>query len=149
MPVIQRSALVPYPASAMFDLVSDIDAYPDFLPWCGGAQVLESSDQHQVATVSVSKSLKQTEFTTRNRLVRPERMDMRLVDGPFKRLEGQWRFVPIGEKACRCELEVSFEFASRMFSVMMGPAFRRVCDSLVDAFTGRAHEVLGPGGAPP
>jgi len=143
MPVIQRSALVPYSASDMFDLVSDIDAYPDFLPWCGGAQVLESSDQHQVATVSVSKSLKQTEFTTRNRLVRPERMDMRLVDGPFKRLEGQWRFVPIGEAACRCELEVSFEFASRLFGTMMGPAFRRVCDSLVGAFTARAHDVLG------
>lgn len=144
MPVIQRSALVPYPAESMFDLVTDVNRYPEFLPWCGGAREIERSDDHQVATVTISRSIKRSEFTTRNVLVRPERIDMRLVDGPFRRLEGQWRFVAIDANACRCELEVSFDFASRLLGTMMGPAFTRVCDTMVDAFVKRARAVLPP-----
>ena len=152
MPVIQRSATVPHPAEAMFDLVADIDRYPEFLPWCSGARTLERDGQTQVATVSVAKKLPgigTPEFTTRNRLERPGRIEMRLVDGPFKRLHGTWRFVPIDEGSCRAELEVDFEFRSRLVGAAIRPGFGRACDSIVGAFVERAAATLPQADAAP
>ena len=145
MPVIRRSATVPHPAESMFDLVADIDAYPEFVPGCGAARVLERDATSQVATVAVSRrvpGLKRAEFTTRNRLERPARIDMHLVDGPFRHLRGTWRFAPIDDVSCRAELEVDFEFASRLVGAALSPGFGRVCDSVVDAFVTRAATVL-------
>ena len=149
MPVIQRSALVPHPPEAMFDLVADIERYPEFLPWCRAARTLERTDASQVASVSVAKRLPgigTPEFTTRNRLERPGRIDMDLVDGPFRHLRGTWRFVPAGAGGCRAELEIDFEFASRIVGRVIAPGFERVCDTVVDAFVERAARTLPDGG---
>ena len=141
MPRLQRSALVPHSADDMFDLVIDVAAYPQFLPWCSWARVSEQSDTHQVAAVTIAKSLKRSEFTTRNRLDRPGRIDMQLVDGPFKRLTGTWTFTPLDESACRVELQVDFEFGNPFVGRLILPAFKQVCDSMVGAFTRRARSV--------
>ena len=125
----------------MFDLVIDVAAYPQFLPWCSGARVSEQSDIHQVAAVTIAKSIKRSEFMTRNRLERPGRIDMQLVDGPFRRLTGSWTFTPLDEAACRVELQVDFEFGNPIVGRLILPAFKQVCDSLVGAFTRRAKAV--------
>jgi len=143
MPVITRSALVNYSAADMYQLVQDIESYPQFLPWCDDATVKEQSDSHQIASVALSKSLRQSAFTTHNRLQPGRSIHMSLVDGPFRHLEGQWTFTPIGEGACRAELEVDFEFGSRVFASLVGPAFKRVCDSLVKSFIARADSIIG------
>lgn len=146
MPVITRSALVSHPASDMYLLVQDIESYPEFLPWCDSASVQEQSDSHQVARVALTKKLRQAAFTTRNRLTPGQSIHMSLVDGPFRYLEGQWTFTPIGDAACRAELEVNFEFGSRVFATLVGPAFKRICDSLVNSFIARADQVIDSAG---
>lgn len=149
MPRITRTAHVPYTAAEMYELVRDIESYPAFLPWCSDARVLEESETHQLATVAIAKSLKQSRFTTRNRLVPERSIHVSLVDGPFRRLEGSWRFTDVGESGCRADLEVEFTFASRLFATLMGPAFTRVCDSLVGAFLRRAEALYGSAGRRP
>jgi len=146
MPRIARSAHVPHTAAEMYELVRDIESYPEFLPWCSDARVLEQSETHQVATVAIARSLKQSRFTTRNRLVPDRSIHVSLVDGPFRRLEGSWTFADIGDSGCRADLEVEFTFASRLFATLMGPAFTRVCDSLVGAFLRRADALYGVAG---
>ena len=146
MPRIARSAHVPHTASEMYRLVLDVESYPEFLPGCSDARVEEQSETHQVATVVAAKSLKQTHFTTRNRLEPESAIHVRLVDGPFKRLEGSWRFTDLGESGCRADLEVEFTFASRLLATLMGPAFTRVCESLVNAFLRRADAIYGVSG---
>ncbi len=143
MPRLQRSALVPHSAEDMFDLVSDVASYPEFLPWCGGARVIERTDTHQVAAVTIAKSVKRSEFITENTLDRPGRIGMTLKDGPFKRLTGSWSFTPIDESACRAELEVEFEFGNPFVGRLILPAFKQVCDTMVGAFTRRAASVYG------
>jgi len=127
----------------MYRLVSDIESYPEFLPWCNDARVREASETHQVATIVFAKSLRQTHFTTRNRLEPERAIHVSLVEGPFRRLEGSWRFTDIEGSGCRCDLEVEFTFAGRLLATLMGPAFNRVCDALVGAFLRRADALYG------
>jgi len=141
MPAIERSALVSHSAAEMYALVCDIESYPDFLPWCDSASISERSDTHQVATVGIDRRMKGIQFTTRNRLEPDEAIHLALVNGPFKRLSGVWRFKPISEDACRVELEMDFEFSSRLLSALLGAAFARICDSMVQAFVRRADQV--------
>lgn len=143
MPRIVRSAIAPYPASDMYRMVKDIEAYPEFLPWCSAAEVQEESATHQVASVVIAKSIKQSRFTTRNRLEPDKAIHVTLVNGPFRHLEGHWVFTDIAGQGCRAELEVDFSFSSRLLGAMIGPAFTRVCDSLVDAFLRRAATLYG------
>ncbi len=138
MQTISRSALVEHPASDMYQLVCDIQRYPEFLPWCSEAQVSERSDTHQLASVSISRFSKQSTFTTKNVLVPSQQIDMQLVDGPFRQLSGTWRFKPLGESACKVELDIEFEFASAMFARMFTPAFEKACNTVVDSFIARA-----------
>jgi len=150
MPRIARSVHVSHTAEQMYRLVLDVPAYPAFLPGCSAARIDEQSETHQVATVVAAKSLKQTHFTTRNRLEPGEAIHVTLVNGPFERLEGTWRFTDLGDAGCQADLEVEFTFASRLLGAVMGPAFTQVCDSLVKAFLRRADVVYGePGRAAP
>ncbi|BAZ94073.1 ubiquinone-binding protein [Thiohalobacter sp. COW1] len=141
---IQRSALVPYTPAEMFALVSDIDTYADFLPWCSASRVLERPDEDQLkARVEISKGGLHKAFTTHNRHQQDKCIEMRLVEGPFKRLEGFWQFDPMGETACKVSLDLEFEFANRMLSMMVGPVFNQIANTLVDAFHERARQVYG------
>jgi len=138
MPSISRTALVEHTTKAMYELVCDIDSYPEFLPWCSAAQVDERSETHQLASVTINQVINQSRFCTRNTLQTNQAITMELVDGPFKHLSGTWRFKPLGDSACKVMLDIDFEFASPVVAKMISPAFNRVCDKLVDAFIQRA-----------
>ena len=141
MPTITRSALVEHAASDMYQLVTDVDRYPEFLPWCKAARVLEQSEDCQTATVTIDERMRSASFTTRNQLVPNEAIHMTLIDGPFRQLSGTWRFKSLAENACRVELDIDFEFKTKVFAIMMGPAFSKICDTMVDAFVRRANQL--------
>lgn len=141
MPSIARSALVNFSATQMYSLVCDIESYPQFLPWCDDATMLEQSDTHQVASVTVDRRMKGISFTTRNSLSADESIQMALVSGPFKRFGGVWTFKALDESACRVELSMDFEFQSRVLGVLLGAAFTKICDTMVAAFVKRASDV--------
>jgi len=140
---VQRTALVPYTPREMFDLVSDIESYPQFLPWCSGARVLSREEDEVRASIDISKGALHKTFTTLNREQPGKMIEMRLVEGPFKRLEGFWRFDPLGEGACKVSLDLEFDFATPMLRMVVGPVFSQIANSLVDAFHRRAEEVYG------
>ncbi len=143
MTSISKSALVPYSPAEMFALVEDIEAYPQFLPWCSEARVLERNADEVRATIALSKGGVDKAFTTCNRIQQGKMIEMRLVEGPFRHLEGFWRFAPLGSDGCKVSLDMEFEFASRMLDLVVGPVFSQVANSLVDSFQQRAVEVYG------
>jgi ribosome-associated toxin RatA of RatAB toxin-antitoxin module len=122
----------------MFSLVSDVESYPRFLPWCDRASVAERGEGRTVATLRINFRGLKEEFTTENRDRGRERIDMTLVSGPFRRLEGGWRFTPLSEKACKIELDLRYEFASRLLEKVIGVVFDEIANSLVDAFSRQA-----------
>ncbi len=143
MAVINKSALVPYTPHQMFILVDDIDAYPEFLPWCSGSQVLTRSDFEVTASLEISHSGFQKAFTTRNVNEQDNRICMYLVEGPFKKLEGIWQFQALGDQGCKVLLDLEFEFSSRLIGMSFGPLFGQIAGNLVDAFTQRASNIYG------
>ncbi len=134
---------MPYSSAEMFALVDDIAAYPDFLPGCRRAEVLSRSDDEVRATIELAKGGVEKAFTTCNRIQRNKMIEVRLVEGPFKHLNGFWRFDPLGEHGCKVSLDLEFEFASRVLGLVVGPVFNQIANSLVDSFMKRAVEVYG------
>ena len=143
---IQRSALLPYPAQALYDLVNDVASYPQFLPWCDRAAVLERDDAGMTAEVGIAMAgLRQT-FVTRNVHEEGRRVQMHLIKGPFSRLEGDWHFHAVADgsqRACRVELLLNYGFESAALAALVGPIFDRIAASMVDAFVKRAEQVYG------
>jgi ribosome-associated toxin RatA of RatAB toxin-antitoxin module len=142
---VNRTALVPFSAQQMFTLVDDVASYPQFVPWVKSAKVLERSDQAVVATLEMSRIGVHERFTTRNILMPFTSIEMHLVDGPFRMLEGIWSFSPIelnGEsRGSRISLGMRFEFKSSVIELMLSKVFEASCNSLIDAFTRRAREL--------
>lgn len=140
---IQRSALLPYPVKAMFDMVNDIERYPEFLPWCSAVHILEHQGETMRAEMVVAKgSLKQS-FTTCN-IIRPEEfIEMNLERGPFSSLHGVWRFTALNENACKITLDLSFEYAGALIRMTLGPLFTQAANTMVDAFCTRAKQLYG------
>jgi len=141
--VVDRSALVHYSNDEMFALVSDIDAYPQFLPWCSGARVLSHEQHEMCARIDFSVSGVSKSFTTRNQLQPGREISMQLVEGPFSQLEGRWRFEPLGDAGSKISLFLEYDFSSKMVSLAVGPVFNKIANTLVDAFQKRAVEVYG------
>ena len=143
MIVVDRSALVAHSAQKMYALVADVESYPQFLPWCDRAVVSVSEPGRTIATLHVNFRGLKKEFTTEN-LNRPEvRIDMRLVSGPFRSLDGSWAFTALSENASKVELTLRYQFASRLVEKIAGPAFHGIADTFVDAFVRRADEKFG------
>jgi len=143
---VQRSAIVPYPAEAMFALVADVESYPEFLPGCTASTILSREPGGLVASLALSKGPFSSSFTTRNTLEPPRRLTMELVEGPFSSLHGEWTLTPLaGSSAagCRIELRVRFQFAGTARDLLLGPAFELTCSGLVAAFVERARVVYG------
>lgn len=140
---IQRSALLPYPAQALYDLVNDVARYPEFLPWCSSSEVLEASETEMVASLGVAKGGLSQRFVTRNRLVPGQVIEMNLEEGPFTELHGVWNFKPLGEKACKISLDLSFDYAGPIVKATLGPLFNQAANTLVDAFCQRAKQLHG------
>lgn len=144
MPTINRSAIVPYSPEQMFALVDNVKAYPEFLPWCHSSHEHQRSEDLVRATVELAKGKVRKSFTTQNRLHRAKIIEMKLVDGPFKHLDGFWRFHPLKDgEACKVELDLAFEFSNRIIAMAIGPVFTTVANSLVDAFVDRANDLYG------
>jgi ribosome-associated toxin RatA of RatAB toxin-antitoxin module len=141
MPQVRRSALVSFSASQMYDLVNDVDKYPEFLPGCSGSQIIEQSQDRMVASVDVSKAGISKTFVTANNLSKESSILMELVDGPFKSLKGGWYFIPLDEYACQVELKLDFEFSSRLVEMAFGKIFSELTNNMVSAFTQRAKQV--------
>ncbi|BCD84878.1 ribosome association toxin RatA [Pseudomonas solani] len=140
---IQRSALLPYPAQALYDLVNDVARYPEFLPWCSSSEVLEVSETEMVASLGVAKGGLSQRFVTRNRLVPGQVIEMNLEEGPFSELHGVWNFKALGEKACKISLDLSFDYAGPIVKATLGPLFNQAANTLVDAFCQRAKQLHG------
>ncbi|HSG87941.1 MAG TPA: type II toxin-antitoxin system RatA family toxin [Pseudomonadales bacterium] len=145
MPHISRSALVPYAAERMFDLVNDVERYPEFLPWCASAAVHDRQAGHLVAELHIARGGVRHRFTTRNALHPPGRMTLSLEEGPFDHFIGEWRFTPLGDDACKVELEMDFEYSGRIVRTALAPLFNRSADTMVDAFCARARDLFDDG----
>ncbi|WP_192035860.1 type II toxin-antitoxin system RatA family toxin [Halomonas sp. YLGW01] len=146
MPTVNRSALVRHSPQAMFDLVNDFERYPEFLPGCRRARLIESDEAHLVGELTLAKAGVEQSFTTRNDLYSPERIELSLVQGPFRRLRGRWLFTPMGEQACKVSLEMEFEFANRLLGMAFGKLFQQVAGQLVESFSRRANDLYGSDG---
>jgi ribosome-associated toxin RatA of RatAB toxin-antitoxin module len=125
----------------MYALVNDVASYPQFLPWCIAANFEVVSPDERVATLSVSRGVLRTQFTTRNTLRSDAEILMRLVDGPFRFLTGQWRFEPIGDKGSRVSFRVEFEFKNALTAAAFSSVFQSLCGTIIDAFAARARAI--------
>ena len=141
MSQISRSALVAYSAEQMYRLVNDVNSYPEFLPGCTGSRILEMGENQMTASVDVSKAGISKTFVTRNTLTDNQSIHMQLVDGPFRKLSGGWRFTALGDDACKVELNLDFEFTNKLVELAFGRVFKELTSSMVQAFTQRAKEV--------
>ena len=141
---IQRSALVHYSPREMYYLVNDVESYPDFLPWCRSTTLISSSDTEMEASIDMAMGVLNRTFTTHNTMRPGERIELSLVDGPFRKLQGYWQFDKLKvDNACKVSLDLEFEFDSAMMSVAAKPVFTQIANSLVDAFVRRAVDVYG------
>ncbi len=127
----------------MFVLIDDVEAYPEFLPWCNDTEVHKRTDNVVDATLELHKGSLSNHFTTRNTRREFETIEIALIGGPFRVLQGGWRFTEIGEEGCKVTLELEFEFENKLIDMMFGAFFEDTCNSLVDAFTKRARVVFG------
>lgn len=125
----------------MFALVDDVERYPDFVPWVKEASVIERRDGEVIARLEMERAGVREKFTTRNTLQAPHRIDLRLVDGPFKLLEGQWTFDAIQNRGTKIGLLIRFEFANPVTALLLSRSFEKSCAQLIDAFTQRARSV--------
>lgn len=138
---IARSAIVEHPAGELYALVEDIESYPRFLPWCRVARVRERSGDRTVATLRVGLRGLGYEFSTENRSRPPEAIDMRLLEGPFRRFEAHWRFHALGPRAARIEFAMGYELAGGVVARALGPLLDSIADTMVDAFKRRADQL--------
>lgn len=143
MATVKKSALILYSAAEMYALVSDIEAYPEFLPWCRSTQVLSRSEDEVRAVIEMVKGRVHKSFSTINRMQHHKMIDIRLLEGPFRRLEGYWRFDPLRANASKVSLDMEFEFASPLLRIAVEPVFKQIANSLVDAFCKRAVDLYG------
>jgi len=146
MKTVHKSVLIWYSAQEMFALVIDVAKYPEFLPWCDRASVLASDDHGMNAEIGIAFGGIHQVFRTRNEHVPGREVSMKLVDGPFSRLDGQWRFTPLGgggQRACKVELELHYGFDNAALGALVGPVFDKIAASMVDAFVKRAEQMYG------
>jgi len=143
MPSINQSALVEYSDQQMFDLVNDIEAYPEFMQGCTSAKVLSQSDTELVGILRLSMGGIRQQFTTRNQLFRPERIEMSLVEGSFRNFSSRWTFQALTEAACKVSLEMEFEFQLGFMDFAARSLISTVANSQVSAIVKRAQEIYG------
>jgi ribosome-associated toxin RatA of RatAB toxin-antitoxin module len=143
MAVVHKSVLLGYSAEQMFALVDNIEDYPQFLPWCGGTQVKQREGDKVIAVLTINyHGVKQT-FSTENTNTPPTSINMALIEGPFKHLNGTWSFKPLRSDACKIDFELHYEFSSKVLEQLIGPVFTMIANSFVDSFCKRAETVYG------
>jgi ribosome-associated toxin RatA of RatAB toxin-antitoxin module len=146
MKTVQKSVLIWYTAQEMYDLVTDVPRYPEFLPWCDRARIVQEHDWGVTAELGIAFSGVHQTFETRNTHQAGREVRMELVKGPFSHLQGHWRFSPVGDgsqRACKVELDLSYGFSNALLSKLVGPVFDKIAATFVDAFVKRADQVYG------
>lgn len=143
MAKIKKSVLVNHSASQMFKLVDTVEDYPKFLPWCGGSSVAIQDDNVTHATVKIDYLQVKHSFTTENIRQAPELIEMTLLDGPFKTLDGYWRFIPLEEDSCKIEFQLNYIFSNKLLEHLVGPVFYMIANNFVEAFIKRAEDIYG------
>ncbi len=141
MPSVNRSALMPFSAEKMYNIVNAVDEYPQFLQWCANSQIESQNDSHMQATILMKKGKLNHSFTTKNTLTAGEKIEVNLVDGPFKSLSGYWSFIALDDNASKIELNLKFEFSNQIVNLLIGPVFTQISNSLVDSFCLRARQI--------
>jgi ribosome-associated toxin RatA of RatAB toxin-antitoxin module len=141
MTLVQKSALVKFSAQQMFDLVNDIEAYPQFLPWCSGSRILKRQDNIVEAELLIAKGGFNKSFATRNTLDYGGRISVSLLNGPFSYLEGVWSFMPLRDDASKISLDLEFEMSGVLANLAFGAVFNQICNTMVSSFTSRAKQV--------
>lgn len=139
MPNVRKSVLVPFDSATLFHLVDRVEDYPEFLPWCGGSEVLQRDDAATKARIDIDFRGVRQSFTTLNRKEGIEWMHIELVEGPFRALSGHWHFAPLADDACRVELSLDYSFAGAMLEKLIGPVFEYIANSLLERFVARAE----------
>ena len=143
MPQVEKSMLLGYSSQDMFMLVEDIESYPLFLPWCKKTHILFRDEHKTIATLHIEHLGVKVHFTTENEKNFPCKMSLKLVDGPFTKLEGAWNFKTLTEKACKIDFHMLYEFSNRLLNKPLSAVFGVIADKIVDAFVERAKEVYG------
>jgi ribosome-associated toxin RatA of RatAB toxin-antitoxin module len=141
MALVEKTVLVEHTPAQMYALVDDVEAYTQFLPWCAKAELKYRDEHKTVATLHIDFLSVKSHFTTENEKLFPAQMVMKLVDGPFRRFDGQWHFRPLGEHACKIEFRLHYEFSSKLFEKVIGPVFSRIANTFIEAFVQRAGQV--------
>lgn len=141
MAQVQKTVLIHHSASRMYALVDDVKKYPEFLPWCGGVDLIKRDDASTVATLHIDYHGLHQQFTTENLKTFPSLMEIKLKDGPFKHLEGVWRFIELNENACKIEFMLNYEFANIIIEKIISPVFSHIANTFVDGFVARADVV--------
>ena len=142
---VNRFAVMPFEPAQMFALVNDIGSYPEFLIWCNTAEVEDVADNQLTATLGLSLGVLRQTVTTRNTMLPNERIDMELVRGPFRQFNGVWRFDDMGAGKCRVDLNLAFEFNSKLLQIALDKVFEHLTYMSVDAFKNRAKQLYGQG----
>jgi ribosome-associated toxin RatA of RatAB toxin-antitoxin module len=143
MTIIQRSALVPYGAEAIYQLVNAVETYPQFMDGCVGAKILAQDSTQMEARLDLAKGGMRYSFVTRNRLFPPNRIELELVEGPFDKFSGEWAFQPLQDHASKVSLHLEFELSSRLLGFAARKIFDGIANQMVDALVKRAHQVYG------
>ena len=143
MAVVHKSVFLGYSAEQMFELVAKVEDYPKFLPWCGGVEIREKGENTIVASLGINYHGVKQHFTTSNVNTPYTTIQMKLVDGPFKALDGTWTFKALREDACKVELDLHYEFSSKLLEQVIGSVFGMIANSMVDSFCKRAETVYG------
>jgi len=143
MAEIEKTALVEFSAERMFKLVDTVEDYAEFLPWCGGTSVDHQDDKVAHATVKIDYHHVKHSFTTVNTRQPPDLIEMTLLDGPFEKLDGHWRFIPLSDSACKIEFRLHYTFSHKLLEKLVGPVFYMIANSFVEAFIERAEKVYG------
>ncbi|MES2955187.1 MAG: type II toxin-antitoxin system RatA family toxin [Pseudomonadota bacterium] len=146
MKTVHKSVLIWYSAAEMFALVTDVASYPQFLPWCDQAEVVAEDPHGMTAKVGISFAGLSQSFTTRNTHVKDRKVSLKLVDGPFSKLDGHWDFTPLGDgsqRACKVNFSLRYDFDNAALAALVGPVFDKIAGSMVDAFVKRAGQVYG------
>lgn len=143
MAQVEKTVLIEQSAERMFDLVDHCEDYPAFLPWCSHTEVKFRDAAKTVATLHINYHSVKSGFTTENDKEHPKLMKIRLLDGPFRHLEGSWHFKALAPNACKIEFRLHYEFSSKLFEKVIGPVFSHIANTFVDAFVRRAAQVYG------
>ena len=140
---IRKSVIVPYSPDKMYKLVTDIPNYPQYLPWCTKTEIREQNESSITGAVYIEYLKIKTHFVTKNTNYPNEKIDVQLVEGPFKQLSGHWKFIPLGEKGCKVEFFLHYKFANHLLEKIIGPVFGFITKNIVDCFIKEAQKQYG------